>query len=137
HKISHQNHDPYLNEEFEIGLKTGELGNIEVGKSTGENQVLTISFLAAVSEAAQERIKVGSNIEGLDPGEKEFPIVMDAAFGALDETYQTKVAELLASISGQLVILVSKSQGQGRVDKALKDYVSDRGVIVTFTSADN
>lgn len=133
--ISHQNHEPYLTDDFEIGLRSLSDGNqLPVAKSTGENQILTLSFLAAVSKIAQSKIEKIHKNESLSMDEKTFPIVMDAAFGSLDETYQKKVAKLLAEVSNQLVILVSKSQGQGQVENALNGLISEHGVIVTHTA---
>jgi DNA sulfur modification protein DndD len=60
---------------------------------------------------------------------------MDAAFGSLDQDYQEAVSRALAKMAPQLVVLVSKSQGLGRVVTELLPYVSNLGVIETHTTA--
>jgi DNA sulfur modification protein DndD len=126
---------PILSQDFSLGLFQDVNGVLlPVPKSTGENQVLSLSFVAAVSELARE-ISVGRTSDGevsADAG--VFPIVMDAAFGSLDENYQREVARALAKMAPQLVVLVSKSQGLGKVLGELSPHLSHIGVIVTHTT---
>lgn len=134
--ITHQAHVPTLSEGFELTLHKNVNGvELPVPKSTGENQILSLSFVAAVSKLAreirQERRAEGAGAE--DAG--TFPIVMDAAFGSLDQDYQEAVSRALAKMAPQLVVLVSKSQGLGRVVTELLPYVSHLGVIETHTTA--
>lgn len=108
---------------------------LAVPKSTGENQILSVSFVAAVSELARE-IRAEHRAEGELPGDAgTYPIVMDAAFGSLDQNYQREVSRALAQMAPQLVVLVSKSQGLGQVVSELRPYVSHLGVIVTHTTS--
>jgi DNA sulfur modification protein DndD len=134
--ITHQNHIPTLSPGFELTLHK-DVGGVllPVPKSTGENQILSLSFVAAVSKLARqirtERRAEGSSAE--DGG--TYPIVMDAAFGSLDDDYQESVSRALAKMAPQLVVLVSKSQGLGKVVTELLPYVSHLGVIETYTTA--
>ncbi|RRR45062.1 hypothetical protein EHH44_10275 [Mycolicibacter terrae] len=127
---------PTLNEGFELTLHQNVNGvELPVPKSTGENQILSLSFVAAVSKLARE-IRKGGRAEGeaaVDAG--TFPIVMDAAFGSLDQDYQEAVSRALAQMAPQLVVLVSKSQGLGKVVTELLPYVSHLGVIEAHTTA--
>lgn len=127
---------PTLNEGFELTLHQTVNGvELPVPKSTGENQILSLSFVAAVSKLARE-IRKGGRAEGeaaVDAG--TFPIVMDAAFGSLDQDYQEAVSRALAKMAPQLVVLVSKSQGLGKVVAELLPYVSHLGVIEAHTTA--
>ena len=133
--ITYKNYVPTLSESFELTLHTNVDGvQLPVGKSTGENQILSLSFVAAVSKLARE-ISREHRAEGQaaeDAG--TFPIVMDAAFGSLDENYQEAVARALAQMAPQLVVLVSKSQGLGKVVTELNPYVSHLGVIEAHSS---
>lgn len=128
---------PTLSEGFELTLHQNINGvELPVPKSTGENQILSLSFVAAVSKLARENSK-GGRAEGAGPVDAgTFPIVMDAAFGSLDEDYQEAVSRALAKMAPQLVVLVSKSQGLGTVVKELLPYVSHLGVIEAHTTAD-
>lgn len=134
--ITHQNHIPTLNEGFELTLhKEVEGVKLPVPKSTGESQILSLSFVAAVSKLARE-IRGERRAEGERPEDSgTYPIVMDAAFGSLDEDYQEAVAASLARMAPQLVVLVSKSQGLGKVVQELLPFVSHLGVIETHTTA--
>jgi DNA sulfur modification protein DndD len=59
---------------------------------------------------------------------------MDAAFGSLDLNYQRDVSRALADMAPQMIVLVSKSQGQGEVFDELRAHVRNLGVIVTHST---
>lgn len=119
---------PELTDDFELGLyqKHPDGTVLPVPKSTGENQILSLSFVAAVSQLARE-VAQGRD-EGSDSG--EYPIVMDAAFGSLDENYKRDVAYALARLAPQMIVMVSKGQGQGEVFDQLRPHCNHLGVIV-------
>lgn len=135
-KITIKSYVPRLSPSFELALYQNVNGvELAVPKSTGENQILSLSFVAAVSELARE-IRAERRAEGDLPGDAgTYPIVMDAAFGSLDQNYQREVSRTLAQMAPQLVVLVSKSQGLGHVVTELSPYVSHLGVIVTHTTS--
>lgn len=135
-KITVKPYVPRLSPDFELALYQDVNGvELAVPKSTGENQILSLSFVAAVSELARE-IRAERRAEGEPPADAgTYPIVMDAAFGSLDQNYQRDVSQALAQMAPQLVVLVSKSQGLGQVVSQLKPYVSHLGVIVTHTTS--
>lgn len=136
--ITHQSHVPRLTPNFELSLYKSVNGvELPVPKSTGENQILSLSFVAAVSKLARE-IRAEHRTEdqaSVDAG--TYPIVMDAAFGSLDDDYQEAVARALAKMAPQLVVLVSKSQGMGKVISELMPYVNHLGILETHTTAQN
>ena len=135
-KITIKPYVPRLSPDFELALYQDVNGvELPVPKSTGENQILSVSFVAAVSELARE-IHAERRAEGELPADAgTYPIVMDAAFGSLDQNYQREVSRALAQMAPQLVVLVSKSQGLGHVVGELGPYVSHLGVIVTHTTS--
>jgi len=135
-KITVKPYVPRLSADFELALYQDVDGvELAVPKSTGENQILSLSFVAAVSELARE-IHAERRAEGELPADAgTYPIVMDAAFGSLDQNYQREVSRALAQMAPQLVVLVSKSQGLGHVVGELKPYISHLGVIVTHTTS--
>jgi len=136
-KITIKRYIPRLSENFELALYQDVNGvELAVPKSTGENQILSLSFVAAVSKLARQ-IRKEHRAEGdLASDAGTYPIVMDAAFGSLDHKYQQEVSRALAQMAPQLVVLVSKSQGLGQVIDELMPYVSHLGVIVTHTTAE-
>ncbi|QIP41485.1 hypothetical protein G9444_4241 [Rhodococcus erythropolis] len=134
--ITIKKYTPRLNANFELTLHQDVDGvELQVPKSTGENQILSVSFVAAVSKLARE-IRTEHRAEGdgaADSG--TYPIVMDAAFGSLDKNYQKEVSRALARLAPQLIVLVSKSQGMGEVINELRPHVSNMGVLVTNTTS--
>ena len=82
-------------------------------KSTGENQILSLSFVGALASIARQRFEETSNESGGKVRGGIYPIVMDAAFGSLDRSYQRDVAIGLPQLAEQVVVIVSKSQGEG------------------------
>lgn len=136
-QITIKRYTPRLSEGFELTLYEDVNGvELAVPKSTGENQILSLSFVAAVSKLARE-IRKERRAEGPLPTDAgTYPIVMDAAFGSLDQNYQREVSRALAQMAPQLVVLVSKSQGLGQVVTELMPYVNHLGVIVTHTKAE-
>lgn len=136
-QISIKRYVPRLTEGFELALYSDVDGvELPVPKSTGENQILSLSFVAAVSKLAREIRKERRAEDALTSDAGTYPIVMDAAFGSLDQNYQREVSRVLAQMAPQLVVLVSKSQGLGQVLEELIPYVNHLGVIVTHTTAD-
>jgi DNA sulfur modification protein DndD len=135
-KITIKPYVPRLSPEFELSLYQDVNGvELAVPKSTGENQILSVSFVAAVSELARE-IRAERRAEGDPPADAGmYPIVIDAAFGSLDQNYQREVSRALAQMAPQLVVLVSKSQGLGQVVGELKPHMNHLGVIVTHTTS--
>jgi DNA sulfur modification protein DndD len=133
-QISYKPYVPQLNADFELMLYDYSGGSpLPAPKSTGENQILSLSFVAAVSELARE-VRAERRKGGDDADDGDYPIVMDAAFGSLDQNYQRDVSRALARMAPQLVVLVSKSQGLGQVLNELRDSVNHMGVIVAHTT---
>ena len=108
---------------------------LPVPKSTGENQILSLSFVAAVSELAREVAARQGDDEDLSEDAGRYPIVMDAAFGSLDLNYQRDVSRALAEMAPQMIVLVSKSQGQGQVIEELNPHLSHLGIVVAHSSS--
>lgn len=133
--ISRKDYVPNLNEAFELTLTTEVDGvTLPVPKSTGENQILSLSFVAAVSKLARETRQASAIEAGGGDDAGIYPIVMDAAFGSLDHDYQESVSRVLAKMAPQLVVLVSKTQGLGKVLTELGPYVSHLGIVEMHTS---
>jgi DNA sulfur modification protein DndD len=100
----------------------------EVGKSTGEEQVLKFAFISTVLALAgrktQEKIDFMS-----EP--TMAPLVLDAPFSALDPEYQSTVASNLALQTSQLVLLLSSAAWGPAVSSALNQHVGKRYVLVS------
>jgi len=85
-------------------------------------------------EVAEER-RIYGETDSRDDG--AYPVVIDAAFGSLDENYQRSVANLLAEVAPQVILFVSKSQGLGVVLDELQDRLGSLGVIETHSTKED
>lgn len=127
---------PDLNDQFELELKAKTDGLAAI-RSTGENQILGLSFVGAVSEMARE---IHEKKAKSDPAEEIlaeggiYPVVMDAPFGNLDIEYQDQVAESLPRLTSQIVTLLSQSQSRDKVMDHLQAAASRMYVLRSVTS---
>ncbi|MEW2300029.1 AAA family ATPase [Streptomyces sp. NPDC006655] len=130
-RIFRKTYEPELTESFELHLKSAAGAAI---RSTGENQVLGLSFVGAVSEIAklihQRKSKGGGDILG-EGG--IYPVVMDAPFGSLDLAYQKDVAQALPKLTSQIITLLSNSQARGEVMEHLQGSATRMYVLRSVT----
>ena len=100
----------------------------QVGRSTGEGQVLKFAFITTVVALAGR--KTQEKIDFLaEP--TNAPLVLDAPFSALDPEYQGSVAENLANQSTQLVLFLSSAAWGESVASALEGRVKKRYMLVS------
>ena len=100
-----------------------------VPRSSGENQLMTLAFIAALIEFSVERSKdKGESL--LIPGIIA-PLVLDSPFGQLDSKYRVDTAEFVPNMASQVVLLVSSSQGDQSVLSALKPYIGKEYVLIS------
>ncbi|MFB4285072.1 AAA family ATPase [Nonomuraea sp. MTCD27] len=133
--ISYKPYRPELSEDFRLTLR-GSDGILPVAKSTGENQILSLSFVGALAALARERHDEAAQATGsalLKITGGVFPIVMDAPFGTLDETPRREVAGGLPLLAPQVVIFVSKAQGLGPAEEVLRPRTGRSWVIRYMT----
>jgi DNA sulfur modification protein DndD len=128
---------PSLSPDFTLQLSTPE--GLPAVRSTGENQVLSLSFVGALAGMARERYEEAKAAPGggLEATGGIYPIVMDAAFGNLDESYRRDVARALPTLAPQIIVLVSKAQGLGVVQTELEPRVGKTYVVQFDTSKEN
>lgn len=125
----------YLTKHFKarINPKTYEVEMLDtqgrqVGRSTGEGQVLKFAFITTVVALAGR--KTQEKIDFLaEP--TVAPLVLDAPFSALDPDYQGSVAANLADQSSQLVLLLSSAAWGESVAAALEGRVKKRYMLVS------
>lgn len=129
-KISYKEYVPELTRSFELELHKIVNGvKTPVAKSTGENQILSLSFVGAIADYARQ-LHEESKTQTLSTFEGGiFPIVMDSPFGALDENYREQIADAIPKLGEQIIVLVSKSQGLGIVLEKLRPRLCRRYVI--------
>jgi DNA repair exonuclease SbcCD ATPase subunit len=122
--VAHKDFRCRFNDTFSIELILDERAT---AKSGGENQLLSLAFIASLVKFAAERIDAEDHI--LKPGTIA-PLVLDAPLGQLDPSYQESVAEFLPQLAQQVVLLVSGSQGGERVLQALAPYVGAEYLLI-------
>ena len=126
-RIMLHKYDAKLNSDFRLKVeKDMGHGSQSVGLSTGQRQITSLVFIAALVKLARKRKDIPTILAGLWGG--DFPMVMDSPFGQLGETYRGKIAEWLPTIAPQVVIFVSDSQWRGPVEEQVdpkigKEYI--------------
>jgi DNA sulfur modification protein DndD len=103
----------------------------DVGKSTGEEQVLKFAFISTVLALAGRKTqeKIDFMAEPIMA-----PLVLDAPFSALDPEYQSTVASNLALQTSQLVLLLSSAAWGLAVSTALDPFVGRRYALISKQS---
>src|SRR5207249_1831686 len=136
-RISYKPYSPSLSPDFRLRLsKTVGGEELNVAKSTGESEILSLSFVGAVAERARRRYEeTRKNGQQASAGLLSFqggifPIVLDAPFGTLDARYQTQVAKALPELAPQVIVFVSKEQGFNAVREELWPVAGRHAVIV-------
>ncbi|HIK38811.1 MAG TPA: AAA family ATPase [Geminocystis sp. M7585_C2015_104] len=129
--ISFTPYQPLLNENYELNLVENTTGvTLPVAASTGENQILSLSFIGAVIDMVREWSKRNSIIT---TDASEFPIVMDSPFGSLDEVYRRQVAAAIPRLANQLIMLVTKSQWRNEVETEITPHLGRQYLLVYKT----
>lgn len=123
-QVAHRDYQCRLKPNFSIELTFSD-GRL-TPKSGGENQLLSLVFIASLVKYAASRIDDDDLI--LKPGTVA-PLVLDAPFGQLDTNYQEETARSIPKLAEQVVLLVSSSQGNKRVLKALEPFIGAEYVL--------
>ncbi len=99
--------DVRLDEEFNLEVidQYGKQARPEL--SAGERQVLSLSFITAMSRVSEE----------------EAPLVMDTPFGRLSSKPRSNITEHLPGLADQLVLLVTDEELHGEALANLKPYI--------------
>lgn len=115
-----------VDESFQIRLLFDD--GTPTPKSGGENQMMSLAFLAALVEYAEKRSLQDEN--GLFIPATVAPLVLDSPFGQLDDAYREATAKFVPSMAPQVVLLISSSQGKAEVINALEDRIGAEYVLI-------
>ncbi|WP_066374760.1 MULTISPECIES: AAA family ATPase [unclassified Anabaena] len=131
--ISFTPYQPKISDKYELTLVENTSGlEAPVAASTGENQILSLSFIASIIDKVREwseRRKILTV-----PDSSTFPIVMDSPFGSLDETHRRRIAQTLPKLANQLIVLVTKTQWRGEVEAEMLDRIGREYVLTYYSS---
>ncbi|MBW4488749.1 MAG: AAA family ATPase [Trichocoleus desertorum ATA4-8-CV12] len=127
-QISFKAQVPRLSDKYELNLVETIAGQeVPVAASTGENQILSLSFIGSIIDRVRQWSKSGLV---MGPDSSTFPLVMDSPFGSLDEIYRRQVAKLIPELANQLVVLVTKTQWRGEVADEMQPRIGREYVLV-------
>lgn len=135
-ETSRNNYRAALEPDFSLVMKTPN--GLEIGKSGGENQLISLAFISALIRFCASR--TGSN-PNLDPEQLLIPgtiapLMLDAPFGQLDNTYKKATVEFLPKLAEQMVLFVTSSQGGDLVRDLLKDRIGAEYILVRENRTD-
>ncbi len=126
---------PKLSSDYKLTLIENTSGiAAPVAASTGENQILSLSFIGGIIDRVRQWSE-GNSLVGYDSS--TFPIVMDSPFGSLDQIYRRQVATAIPQLANQLIILVTKTQWQGEVEQATKSLIGQEYVLTYYSPKQN
>ena len=130
---------PALTDDFRLTLSTSLGGDIiPVAKSTGESQILALSFVGVMAELARKRYQdtvAKRDTAGLLSFHGGvFPLVLDAVFGTLDDTYQDGVADVLPTLAPQVIVLVTRGSAKDTIREKLWPATGKTIVCKLYTS---
>lgn len=127
-QISFTPYIPKLSDKYELTLVENTSGKESlVAASTGENQILSLSFIGGIIDGVREWSQQNTL---MGPDSSTFPIVMDSPFGSLDEIYRKQIANKLPKLANQLVVLVTKTQWRGEVEREMESCTGREYVLV-------
>ena len=126
--ISFTPYIPRISVDYALTLVENTSGvAVSVAASTGENQILSLSFIGGIIDRVREWSQRNTL---MGPDSSTFPIVMDSPFGSLDEIYRRQVAKSIPQLANQLVVLVTKTQWRGEVAEEVADYIGKEYVLI-------
>lgn len=127
-RILLHNYEARLTSDFKLKVEKALGADAQVvGLSTGQRQITSLVFIAALVKLAQKRKDIPTILSGLWGG--DFPMVMDSPFGQLGKTYRGKIASWLPTIAPQVVIFVSDSQWGGPVEEEVETRIGKEYIL--------
>ncbi|MBF2066565.1 MAG: AAA family ATPase [Calothrix sp. C42_A2020_038] len=124
---------PKISEKYELTLVENTLGvEMPVAASTGENQILSLSFISSIIDKVREWSEKKKMLSL--PESSTFPIVMDSPFGSLDEISRRHIAKIVPQMANQLVVLVTKTQWRGELQEEIANRVGKEYVLIYHSS---
>lgn len=124
---------PKITEKYELTLVENTTGiEAPVAASTGENQILSLSFIASIIDKVREWSEKRKIM--MVPDSSTFPIVMDSPFGSLDANSRRHIAQTIPKLANQLVVLVTKTQWRVEVEEEIIERIGREYVLTYYSS---
>jgi DNA sulfur modification protein DndD len=135
-EISFTPYFPKITDKYELFLMENTSGvEMPVAASTGENQILCLSFISAIMDRVREWSEKKKML--MLPESSTFPLIMDSAFGSLDEISRRHVATVIPRLANQLIVLVSKTQWRFEVEEQMEQRVGKEYVLTCYSPRDD
>ena len=125
-KIIDRDYWPELTENYSLRIRKRIAGavvddkgaEIDAALSTGQRTVTSLVFIASLVALANRRAEIRTILKGLTGS--AYPVAIDSPFGSLS-IFREAVARYIPELAPQVVLLVSPTQYEGEVAKALKE----------------
>lgn len=111
----------------DYGVSLLDENNNQLPRSSGENQLIGLAFTAALVAFAKDRRNAMDDrlLRGTVA-----PLVLDSPLGSLDPSYRRTVVETIPQMAGQVVLMISGSQGSKDVLDAIHSRVGSEFVLI-------
>lgn len=131
-----KDYEASLTDDFQLKLTKKVAGHVMPvhGASTGEKQVLALSFVGSLVEKARANLQDSDASESEVPRGGLYPLVMDSAFGSLEDEYRAKVAHWIPTLANQVILLVSKTQWREEVEREVRPRVDKEYILELHTT---
>jgi DNA sulfur modification protein DndD len=131
-QISFKSYIPKLSDNYELILTENTSGQAEnVAASSGENVILSLSFISSIIYKVREWSQQENSINS---GNSTFPVVMDNPFSKLDTPYDKLVAKSVPRLADQLVLITNKAQWRTEVAQEMNNYIGKHYILTCFSS---
>ena len=125
-KVARRNYRLQIGDDFELVLLYQN--GTPAPKSGGENQLMSLAFIAALVDFARRRSEQTNN--RLFIPATVAPLILDSPFGQLDDSYRSATAKFVPEMAPQVVLLVSSSQGKAEVLASVEGTVGKEYVLI-------
>lgn len=130
-QISFKPYIPKISDNYELKLIETTSGTEEnVAASSGENVILSLSFISSIINKVREWSKQ-QNL--MDLGNSIFPVVMDNPFSSLDTEYKKQIAREVPKLADQLVLIINKAQWMNEVEQEMTKYTGKHYVLTYYS----
>lgn len=120
-RVNGKNYSIEIDNEFKFEIY--DYDGKKVGLSKGEDKNKALSFIGGLVYYAKELKKIKRDEMDNDGG--IYPLVMDAPYGDLDNSYRKEFTKFLPEISDQVVVMVSSGQWNNEIEEVVSKNIGN------------
>ncbi|MHC8441666.1 MAG: ATP-binding protein [Candidatus Eutrophobiaceae bacterium] len=128
-KIAFKDYRLEIKDDYKLNLSTSDEDQVPIPKSSGENQLLSLAFIAAFIQFSRDAKEEHSPPMRRLPSIMA-PLVLDSPFGQLGDEYKRATAKFIPKMASQVIMLLSSSQGDDEVMNAISDKIGKEYLLV-------